>query len=106
MTSCGKVKGNLRQVYNLKTFQGSTSSTSTSNCSKDLTYDPLEQHYHSASEFVHNVSFDEGIMSIVGTDDDQQFFDLSRFCAYTESMVGSVLGVDPTFNLGNLSLLL
>ena len=38
-------------------------------------------------------------MSIVGTD--QQFFDLSRFCAYSKTMVGSVLGVDPTFSLGD-----
>ena len=98
MTSCGEVGCNLRQVYNLKTFQGSTS-TLTSNCDKDLIYDLLEQHYQSASEFVRNVSFDEGIMSIVGTD--QQFFDLSRFCAYSKTMVGSVLGVDLTFSLGD-----
>ena len=38
-------------------------------------------------------------MSVVGTD--QQFFDLSRFCACSKSMVGSVLGIDPTFSLGD-----
>ena len=98
MASCSEVGRDLRQVYNMKASQGSTSSL-TSNCDKDLMYDLLEQHYHSASEFVRNVSFDEGIMSVVGTD--QYFYDLSRFCACGRYMIGSVLGVDPTFNLGD-----
>lgn len=98
MTSCSEVGRDLRQVYNMKASQGSTSKL-TSNCDKDLIYDLLEQHYHSASEFVRSVNFEEGVMSVVGTD--QQFYDISRFCAYSSSRFGSVLGIDPTFNLGD-----
>ena len=74
MSSCSEVGRNLRQVYNMKATQGTTSGLS-SNCDKDLIYDLLEQHYHGAPGFVRNVSFDDGIMSIVGTD--QQFYDIS-----------------------------
>ena len=95
MSSCSEVGRDLRQVYNMKAIQGTTSKLS-SNCDKDLIYDLLEQHYHSASDFVRSVSFDDGIMSSVGTD--QQF---SRFCTRSECADGSVLGVDPTFNLGD-----
>ena len=82
----------------MKASQGSTSKL-TSNCDKDLIYDLLEQHYHSASEFVRSVNFEEGVTSVVGTD--QQFYDISRFCSYSSSRIGSVLGIDPTFNLGD-----
>ena len=46
MKSSGEVGRNLRQVYNMKASQGSTSAL-TSNCEKDLVYDLLEQHYTS-----------------------------------------------------------
>ena len=97
MASCSEVGRDLRQVYNMKSSLGSISGL-TSNCDKDLIYDLLDQHYHSASEFVRSVNFAEGIMSLVGTN--QQFSDLSRFCACNRSIRGSVLGIDPTFNLG------
>ena len=77
----------------MKAIQGTTSKLS-SNCDKDLIYYLLEQHYHSAPDFVRSVSFDDGIMSIVGTD--QQFYDVSRFYTRSECADGSVLGVNPT----------
>ena len=82
----------------MKSSQGCTSGLTT-NCDKDLVYDLLEQHYNSAKEFVHSVSFDQGVMSVVGTN--QQFDDLNRFCTYSGLRIGSVLGIDPTFNLGD-----
>lgn len=97
MSSCSEVGRDLKQVYNIKHSQG-TASGLTSNRDKDLIYDLLEQNYHSAPEFVRSVNFDDGIMSVVGTD--QQFYDISRFCG-RGSGVGSVIGVDPTFNLGD-----
>jgi hypothetical protein len=44
------------------------------------------------------INFDDGIMSVIGTD--QQFYDIERFCAciHTHS---SVLGIVTTFNLGD-----
>ena len=48
---------------------------------------------------MHNVCFDDGVMSIVGTD--QQLFDISRFCAHGMCKDGSIVGVDSTFNLGD-----
>jgi len=38
-------------------------------------------------------------MSVVGLE--QQFDDIERFCACDDPTRGSVLGVDPTFNLGD-----
>jgi len=86
------------QVYNMKRYKGSTSSL-TSNCNKDLVYNLLEQHYTSESDFVHNVCFDDSVMSVVGLE--QQFNDVERFCACNDPTCGSVLGIDPTFNLGD-----
>ena len=60
MSSCSEVGRDLRQVYNMKAIQGTTSKLS-SNCDKDLIYDLLQQHYHSAPDFVWSVSFDDGI---------------------------------------------
>ena len=97
MSSCSEVGRDLKQVYNLKHSQGTTSGLTT-NREKDLIYNLLEQHYHSAPGFVRSVNFDEGVMSVVGTD--QQFYNISRFCG-RGSGVGSVIGVDPTFNLGD-----
>ena len=55
MKSCSEVARNLRQVYNKKSYQGSTSNL-TLNCEKDLLYDLLEQHYSSEKNFVRSVS--------------------------------------------------
>lgn len=97
MSSCSQVGRNLKQVYNMKQYQGTTSGL-TSNPNKDLIYDLLEQNCHSAGGFVRSVNFDDGIVSVVGTD--EQFHDISRFCGrHVEEK--SVLGVDPTFNLGD-----
>ena len=98
MKSSGEVGRNLRQIYNLKSSQGSTSGLS-SNCEKDLVYDLLEQHYTSEREFVRSVSFEGGVISVVGTD--VQFHDIERFCACEEPVRCSVLGIDPTFDLGD-----
>ena len=69
-------------------------------CDKDLVYESLEQHYVSEKGFfVHNVNFAEGVMSVVDTN--QQFEDTVRFCANENMAHGSVLGIDPTFNLGD-----
>ena len=97
MKSSDEVARNLRQVYNMKSHQGSTSGLA-SNCEKDLVYDLLEQHYSSESDFVRSVSFEEGVMSVVGTE--QQFKDITRFCC-ADPVCASVLGIDPTFNLGD-----
>ena len=83
MKSSGEVGRNLRQVYNLKASQGSTSALA-SNCEKDLVYDLLEQHYTSERDFVRSVSFEGGVMSVVGTD--IQFDDIERFCACVSSL--------------------
>ena len=82
----------------MKSYQGSTSNL-TSNCEKDLVYDLLEQHYSSEKNFVRSVSFIEGVMSVVGTE--QQFTGISRFCSVLDPVCASVLGIDPTFNLGD-----
>ena len=81
-----------------KSSQGCTSSL-TSKCDKDVVYELLEQHYVSEKGYVCNVNFAEGVMSVVGTD--QQFKDIVRFCASENMAYGSVLGIDPTFNLGD-----
>lgn len=51
MSSCSQVGRNLKQVYNMKQYQGTTSGL-TSNPNKDLIYDFLEQNCHSAGRFV------------------------------------------------------
>lgn len=96
--SSGEVGRNRRQIYNMKSHQGCTSGL-TSNADKDLVYDLLEQHYTSKKDFVRSVSFDEGVMSVVGTD--KQFHDVGRFCACDDPVCGTILGIDPTFNLGD-----
>lgn len=73
MSSAGEVGRNLHLIYNIKSSQGCTSSL-TSKCDKDLVYELLEQHYVSEKGFVRNVIFAEGVMSVVGTD--QQFKDI------------------------------
>jgi len=98
LSSMGDVGRNLCQIYNAKCSQ-STSPGLTSNCNKDLVYDLLEQHYLSEKGFVRSVNFADGIMSVVGSDN--QFDDICRFCAVDNPIYGSVLGIDPTFNLGD-----
>ena len=49
------------------------------------------------SQCICSVNFAEGVMSVVGTN--QQFSVLGRFCACSRSVRGSVLGIDPIFNL-------
>ena len=98
MSSTGEVGRDLHQVYNMKSSQ-SCASDLTTNCDRDLVYDLLEQHYNSAKEFIRSVSFDKGVTSVVCTN--QQLDDLKRFCAYNDSGIRSVLGIDPKFNLGD-----
>jgi len=95
LSSMGDVGRNLCQIYNAKCLQ-STSSGLISNCNKDLVYDLLEQHYLSEKGFVRSVNFADGVMS-----SDNQFDDICRFCAVDNPIYGSVLGIDPTFNLGD-----
>ena len=57
------------------------------------------QHCASEKGFVCNVNFAEGVMSVVGTE--QQFEDIVHFCANENMAYESVLGIDLTFNLGN-----
>ena len=97
--SSSEVCRDRTQVYNMKRYKGCTSRGLSSNCNKDLVYDLLEQHYSSESNFVRNVGFDDSVMSVVGLE--QQFDDIERFCACDDPTRGSVLGVDPTFNLGD-----
>ena len=53
----------------------------------------------SENNFVHSVSFSDGVMSVVGTN--QQLNDVLRFCANDNPGFSSVLGNDLTFNLGD-----
>ncbi len=46
-----------------------------------------------------SVCFDDGVMSVVGLE--QQVYDMERFCACQDKPSGCVLGIDPTFNLGD-----
>ena len=63
-------------------------------------YDLLEQNYSSESDFVRSVCFDgDSVMSVVGLQ--QQFDDIERFCASDQRGSNSVLGIDPTFQLGD-----
>ena len=48
---------------------------------------------------MHTSGFDDSVMSVVGLE--QQFDDIERFCACEDQTRGSVLGIDPTFNLGD-----
>ena len=97
--SSGEVCRNRTQVYNAKRYQQRTSGL-TSNCKKDLVYDLLEQNYSSESDFVRSVCFDgDSVMSVVGLQ--QQFDDIERFCASDQRGSNSVLGIDPTFQLGD-----
>ena len=99
MKSSGEVCRDRTQIYNMKQYhQGSTSGLTT-NCGKDLVYDLLEQHYCSVHEFVRNVAFDDSVMAVVGLD--QQYNDIQRFCASRATSGAGVLGIDPTFNLGD-----
>ena len=97
-SSSGEVGRNLRQVYNTKGSQSCTSAL-TSKCDKDLVYDSLEQYYLSKNGFVRSVNFADGVMSIVATD--QQLDDVLWCCANNNPGFSSVLGIDPTFNLGD-----
>lgn len=97
--SSGEVCRNRTQVYNAKRYQQCTSGL-TSNHKKDLVYDLLEQNYSSQSDFVRSVCFDgDSVMSVVGLQ--QQFDDIERFCAPDRRGSNSVLGIDPTFQLGD-----
>ena len=99
MKSSGEVCRDRTQIYNMKQYhQGSTSGLTT-NCGKDLVYDLLEQQYCSEHEFVCNVAFDDSVMAVVGLD--QQYNDIQRFCASHATSGAGVLGIDPTFNLGD-----
>ena len=95
--SFSEVPRNRRQAYNAKSSQVMTSGIA-SNHSKDLVYDLLEQRFGSLKSFVRNISFDDSMMCILSTD--QQLFDVERFCA-SGGFHNSVLGIDPTFNLGD-----
>lgn len=96
--SLSEVPRDRRQAYNSKSHNHSTSGIS-SNQDKDLVYGLLEQHYGSLKTFVGNVSFDDSVMCVLCTD--QQLCDIERFCCSQGSTNTSVLGVDPTFNLGD-----
>lgn len=96
--SFSEVPRDRRQAYNAKSCQHTTSGIA-SNHSKDLVYDILEQRYGSLKSFVRNVSFDDSVMCVLSTD--QQLLDIERFCANSDSLHNSVLGLDPTFNLGD-----
>ena len=62
-----KWDGTCIKITILKVLRVVHLSSLTSKCDKDLVYDLLEQHYVSMRDFVHNVNFAEGVMSVVGT---------------------------------------
>ena len=97
--SLGEVCRDRTQEYNTKRYQECTSGL-TSNSKKDLVYDLLEQNYCSESDFVRNVCFDDdSVMSVIGLE--QQFDDMERFCVSEQRGNTSILGLDPTFQLGD-----
>ena len=96
--SLSELPRDRRQAINLKSHNHCTSGIASSK-QKDLVYDLLEQHFGSLNNFVRNVSFNDSVSCVLFTD--QQLYDLERFCANTSSANTSVLGVDPTFNLGD-----
>ena len=55
--------------------------------------------WKSRGGFVRNVSFNKSVMLFVGLQ--YQFTDLERFCANRNLTDNSILGIDPTFNLGD-----
>ncbi len=85
-------------AYNAKSHSHSTSGIA-SNQQKDLVYDLLEQHYGSLKTFVRTVSFGDSVTFVLATD--EQLADIQRFCCDRGSTNSSVLGIDPTFNLGD-----
>ena len=95
--SLSELPRDRRQAINLKSHNHCTSGIASSK-QKDLVYDLLEQHFGSLNNFVRNVSFDDSVSCVLFTD--QQLYDIDRFCANMGSTNTSVLGVDPTFNLG------
>lgn len=46
-----------------------------------------------------NISFDDSVMCVLCNE--QQLKDIERFCCNREPTTCSVLGIDPTFNLGD-----
>lgn len=96
--SLSEVPRDRRQAYNAKSHDQSISGI-TSNQNKDLVYDLIEQHYGSLKNFVRNVSFDDSVMCVLSTD--QQLNDIERFCVPQDFGNTSILGIDPTFNLGD-----
>ena len=96
--SLSEVPRDRRQACNAKSHKHSTSEIA-SNQNKDLVYDLHDQHYRSLKTFVRNVSFDDSILCVLATD--LQLRDIERFCANRGFTCTSVLGVDPTFSLGD-----
>ncbi len=94
--SLSEIPRDRRQAINAKSHNNSTSGIA-SNRNKDLVYDLLEQHFGSLKEFVRNVSFDDTVTCVLASE--QQLRDMERFC--TNNPFASVLGIDPTFNLGD-----
>ena len=99
--SPSEVSRGRNQVYDLK--KRNSSSTLSGNKDKDVVYDLIQQCHSSGLEeqgrFVRNVSFNKSVMSFVGLQ--YQFIDLERFCANGNPTDNSILGIDPTFNLGD-----
>ena len=93
-----------QQVYNikhqLKAKQGCSSGASKGK-GRDLLFTVMEQCKLSQKEsrFVQEVTCAPEPMAILATD--QQLLDMERFC--TNESAFSVVGVDPTFNLGDFS---
>ena len=97
-SSLSELPRDRRQAYNLKSHSQCVSGVG-SNHHKDLIYDLLEQHFGSLKQFVRNVLFDDAVSCVLFTD--QQLHDIKRFCTNKGLAANSVLGVDPTFNLGD-----
>ena len=94
--SLSEIPRDHRQAVNAKSHKSSGTSKISSNQNKDLVYDLLEQHF---GVFVRNVSFDDTITCVLASE--QQLRDMERFCANHQFNNASVLGIDPTFNLGD-----
>lgn len=101
MSTCSEAARNRDQAYNLKKGLSSTSGVAT-NKDKDLVYELIQQCCYDGDKmgegFVRDVNFSKSIMTVLATD--QQVQDLKRFCADPSAKEFSVLGIDPTFNLG------
>ena len=102
MTSAGQMPRNRQQVYRLKSQQGKVGGGSAaSGKGRDILFVTMEQCKLAEKEnrFVQEVTCAPEPMAVLATS--QQLRDVERFCCSPVQF--SIMGIDPTFNLGEFS---